>query len=151
MTENFKQIISSDKPVADMYIVSTISITDRKSAQCKGEDVSSWWGFPILRFPCWYVTWAQIKKFLFGISSRRQKVPGPKDEIISGSAIPLDAPIHFQVPEIGSPWLSLVCTKERNINYNSYYITSLEGRQNNSQEMDCTSLLSVKSWFKFHG
>ena len=92
MTEDFKQIISSDKPVADMYIVSTISIRDRNSAQCKGEDVSSWWAFPILRFTCWYVTWAQIEKFLFGISSHRQKFPGPKDEIISGFAIPLDAP-----------------------------------------------------------
>ena len=92
MTEGFKQTISSDKPMADMYIVSTISIRDRNSAQCKGEDVSSLWAFLILLFPCWYVTWAQIEKFLFGISSRRQKVPGPKDEIISGFAIPLDAP-----------------------------------------------------------
>ena len=41
MTEDFKQIISTDKPVDDMYIVSTISIRDRNSAQCKGEDVSS--------------------------------------------------------------------------------------------------------------
>ena len=43
-------------------------------------------------FPCWYVTWAQIVKLQNGISSRRQKVPGPKDEIISGFAIPLFAP-----------------------------------------------------------
>ena len=41
MTEYFKQIISSDKPVAHMHIVSMISIRDRHSAQCKGEDVSS--------------------------------------------------------------------------------------------------------------
>ena len=46
-------------------------------------------------FPCWYVTWAQIVKLQNGISSRRQKVPGPKDEIISGFAIPLFAPIDL--------------------------------------------------------
>ena len=44
-------MISSDKPVAHMYIVSVISISDRTSAQCEGEDVSSQWAFPILRFP----------------------------------------------------------------------------------------------------
>ena len=48
-------------------------------------------------FPCWYVTWAQIVKLQNGISSRRQKVPGPKDEIISGFAIPLFAPIAKQI------------------------------------------------------
>ena len=59
----------------DMYIVSVISISDRNSAQCEGE-VSSLWAFPILQFHCffcWYVTWAKIEKFLFGISSRRQQ------------------------------------------------------------------------------
>ena len=82
-----------------MYIVSVISISDRTSAQCEGEDVSSQWAFPILRFPvgCWHVTLAQIEKFLFGISSRRQKVPGPKDETNSGFSIPLDAPNETQL------------------------------------------------------
>ena len=44
--------------------------------------------------PCWYVSWAQIEKFLFGISSHSQKVLGPKDEINYRFAIPLDAPIQ---------------------------------------------------------
>ena len=48
-------------------------------------------------FPCWYVTWAQIVKLQNGISSRRQKVPGPKDEIISGFAIPLFAPKELEI------------------------------------------------------
>ena len=41
------------------------------------------------------MTWAQVKKFLFGISSRSRNVQGPKDEINlnSGFAIRLDAPI----------------------------------------------------------
>ena len=82
-----------------MYIVSVISISDRTSARCKGGDVSSQWAFPILLSPCWYVTWAQIEKFLFRISSRRQKVPGRKDEINSEIAIPLDAPIIFEFPK----------------------------------------------------
>ena len=90
-------MISSDKPVAHMYIVSVISISDRTSAQCEGEDVLSV-GISHFAIPCWHhqwhVTWAQIEKFLFGISSRRQKVPGSKDETYSGFAIPLDAPIH---------------------------------------------------------
>ena len=51
-------------------------------------------GISHFAIPCWHVTWAQIEKFLFGISSRRQKVPGSKDETYSGFAIPLDAPIH---------------------------------------------------------
>ena len=76
-----------------MEIIFVISISNRTSAQCEGEDVSFQWTFPILWFPCWYVTSAQIEKFLFGTSSRRQKVLGPKDEIISGFAIPLDAHI----------------------------------------------------------
>ena len=61
-----------------MHIVSVILISDRNSAQCKGEDLSSQWAFPILRFPCEFVSLARIEKFLFGNSSRRQKVPGPK-------------------------------------------------------------------------
>ena len=43
-------MISSDKPVAHMYIVFVISISDRTSAQFEGEDVSSLWELPILRF-----------------------------------------------------------------------------------------------------
>ena len=77
------------------YIVFVISISCRSSAQCKGKDLSSQWAFPILLFPSLNVTWAQIEKFLFGILSRRQKVQGPKDEIISGFAIPLVANISL--------------------------------------------------------
>ena len=66
-----------------MHIVSVILISDRNSAQCEGEDLSSQWTFPILRFPCEFVTLAKIEKFLFRISSRRQKAQGPNDEIIS--------------------------------------------------------------------
>ena len=93
ITEDFKQIISSDKTVAHMYLVSVIPVSNRASAQCKGKDVSSHWAFPILQFPCRYVTWAQIEKFLFVILSCHQKVPGQKNEIISSFAISLDA--HF--------------------------------------------------------
>ena len=60
-------------------------------------------------FPCWYVTWAQIVKLQNGISSRRQKVPGPKDEIISGFAIPLFAPIIKICPVL------MACTSKNRV------------------------------------
>ena len=60
-------------------------IIDRNIAK---EDVSSQWAFPICYFPCWYVTWAQIVKFHFGISSCSQKVPGPKTKYF----------LHLQFP-----------------------------------------------------
>ena len=58
-------------------------------------------GISHFAIPCWYVTWAQIEKFLFGISSRRRKVAGAKDEMNSGFAIPLDAPNDYNDNE---PW-----------------------------------------------
>ena len=82
--------------MSTMYIVYVISIQVSDSAQCECEDVSPYWllvGISHFAIPCWYVTWALIEKFLFGISSRSQKVLGPKDEINSGFAILLDVPI----------------------------------------------------------
>ena len=73
--------------MSTMYIVYVISIQVSDSAQCECEDVSPYWllvGISHFAIPCWYVTWALIEKFLFGISSRSQKVLGPKDEINSG-------------------------------------------------------------------
>ena len=75
-----------------MYIVSVISISDRNSAQCEGEDVSSQWAFPILRFPSWYVTLAKIEKFRVRDFVTSSESPGLKRRKISGFTIPLDVP-----------------------------------------------------------
>ena len=86
-----------DKPVADMYMNLWCQSLTKNSSLSRH--------FWFCDFPCWYVTWAQIVKLHSGISSRRQKVPGPKDKIISGFAIPLFdpckcwLPVHFG-PEI---------------------------------------------------
>ena len=52
--EKLQRISNKSSPQINqwhIYIVSVISISDRTSAQCEGEDVSSQWAFPILQFP----------------------------------------------------------------------------------------------------
>ena len=75
-----------------------MSIIDRNNAKAKIFLLSL--HFRFCNFFCWCVTWAQIVKLHFGISSCHQKVLGPKlggpnAKIISGFAIPLFAPIHL--------------------------------------------------------
>ena len=68
-------MISSDKPVAHMYIESVISISDRTSAQCEGKDVSSQSHFAIPLLICDLGPNRKIPLWNFVMSSES---PGPK-------------------------------------------------------------------------
>ena len=101
-----------------------MSIIDRNSAKAKIYPLSRHLWF--CDFPCWYVTWAQIVKLHSGISSRRQKVPGPKDKIISGFAIPLFAPNKThkyaieRMPKYRKNMQKIWCYKHKHVSFSGF-------------------------------
>ena len=82
------------------------------------------------------MTSAQIEKFLFEISSHRQKVQGPKDEIISWFAMPLDAPITQWLAgiRIKMRWSSSAADPQWNSCWFSLLLASPNNRGSTSKE-----------------